>query len=84
VLDNLWYDLKKTIADLTHLPVSTAPEQLITRLCMLTGRNYQPILELIPQAKKIPKQQFITIALKFDAYRKELNEWRKSSQFVTK
>jgi hypothetical protein len=88
VLDNLWRDLLKIIAALTQLPVDTAPDLLIARLNMITGRHYDPILSLYPQgnrlAKNLPKQQFLMVALKLDAYRKELKEWRKSSHFVTR
>lgn len=88
VLDNLWRALLKIMAELTHLPISTAPDQLIARLHMLTGHYYEPILDLYPylhhQTKCLPKQQFLMIALKLDAYRKELKEWRESSRFVAK
>jgi hypothetical protein len=88
VLDNLWCDLVRMISELTHLPMTTPPNQLINRLNLLTGQHYEPILELnyslSQHQKNIPKQQFLMIAVKLDAYRKELLEWKKSNQFVNK
>jgi hypothetical protein len=129
VLENLWGDLIKLMAELTHLPVSAAPEQLIARMGSLTGADYHYLLEIRTDLDsqnrrsannnnsgslkklnsilnailcviswnyfigrmigasiggKVSKQRFLAIALKLDACRKELREWRKSNQFATR
>ncbi|HEX7712932.1 MAG TPA: DUF4350 domain-containing protein [Bacillota bacterium] len=87
VLDNLWRDLLKAVAELTHMPVAAAPEQLIAGLNVHTGNHYRSLSDFcsyFDHPTKLSKEQFLTIALQLDAYRKELTEWRKSSQFVTK
>ncbi|HBF36625.1 MAG TPA: hypothetical protein DDW50_04825, partial [Firmicutes bacterium] len=88
VLDNLWHDLLRIMAELIHLPVDTPPEQLIFAVNRLTGKEYQPILKLYSASgglsQKLSLKQFLMIASKLDAYRKEFLAWKKSSPFVNR
>jgi hypothetical protein len=92
VLDNLWRDLLKIMADLTHLPMDSSPEQLILAMNRLTGKEYGPLLELYSSFSepgtsaysKLSSKQFLTIASTLDDYRKEFHTWKKSSPFVAK
>ena len=86
----------KTMADLTHSPADSSPEQLILAMNRLTGKEYRPLLELYSSFSSLPEKpeagtdlklspkQFLTIASKLDDYRKEFHAWKKSNQFAAK
>ncbi len=96
VLDNLWRDLMKTMADLTRLPVDAPPEQLIMAMNRLSGKEYGPLLKLHSSfsdlsdkpergvGKKLSSKQFLVIASQLDEYRKEFHAWKKSNPFAAK
>jgi hypothetical protein len=84
VLDNLWHSLVVTMSDITGLPADTPVPDFIPRLTALTGRDYQPIIELyrqglIHQDQKYVKIHLWEVARALDEYRKELTEWKRSS-----
>ncbi len=96
VLDNLWRDLIKTMADLAHLPVDAPPEQLILAMNRLSGKEYGPLLKLHSSFSdlfdkpergvrtKLSPKQFLAIASQLDEYRKEFRAWKKSNPFAAK
>lgn len=97
VLDNLWRDLMKTMADLTRLPMDAPPEQLIMAMNRLSGKEYGPLMKLHSSfsdlsdkpewgvgKKKLSSKQFLVIASQLDEYRKEFRAWKKSNPFAVK
>jgi hypothetical protein len=79
VIDSLLAELWQTIRDITGLPVGSEPGMMIARLQIITGKNYDAILELSAgiHNPNTSKRDFLKIALSLDTYRKELKEWRK-------
>jgi hypothetical protein len=83
VLENLWQALMALCREITGLPAATPLPDLQARLQIITGQNYPELLEinrvLTGPAQRRSKKAFLTTAARLDRIRKELQQWRNST-----
>jgi hypothetical protein len=82
-VERLWNALITVIANLTGLPPDTPVPSLLERLRNVTRRDYPRLREidrlLRQPSLRLSKRKFLAVALILDTCRKELLEWKKST-----
>jgi hypothetical protein len=82
VLENLWYAVTTLCGEITGLPADTPLAALLARVQAVTGYRYPDLPQIYRMvtgsAPRRPKT-FLTTAARLDTIRKELQQWKSST-----